>query len=64
MVLNPDVFKRIQAEIDSVVGHDRLPSFEDRPNLPYIEAVIKETVRWQTVIPISSLLPPSRSAPS
>lgn len=64
MVLNPDVFKRIQAEIDSVVGHDRLPSFEDRLNLPYIEAVIKETVRWQTVIPISTPLPPSRSAPS
>jgi cytochrome P450 len=52
MVLYPDVQKRAQAEIDSVIGRDRLPTFEDRASLPYIEAVLRETFRWQPVTPI------------
>ncbi|KIP11879.1 hypothetical protein PHLGIDRAFT_124541 [Phlebiopsis gigantea 11061_1 CR5-6] len=52
MTLYPDVQKRAQAEIDSVVGHDRLPSFDDRPNLPYIEALVKEVLRWNPVGPL------------
>jgi len=28
-----------------VVGHDRLPTFDDRSALPYIEGIIKETLR-------------------
>ncbi|KAG1892828.1 cytochrome P450 [Suillus subluteus] len=51
MTLFPDVQKKAQAEIDSVVGPDRLPSFADQGSLPYIEAVAKETLRWHTVIP-------------
>ncbi|KAF9244245.1 cytochrome P450 [Melanogaster broomeanus] len=34
LVQNPDVQKRAQAEIDDVVGTDRLPNFDDRPSLP------------------------------
>lgn len=45
MVLNPDVQARAQAEIDAVCGHDRLPGFEDRELLPYVEAIIKEVLR-------------------
>ncbi|KAG1849795.1 cytochrome P450 [Suillus tomentosus] len=52
MVSYPDVQKRAQAEIDSVVGRDRLPTFEDRTSLPYVESVLRETLRWQPVIPI------------
>ncbi|KAG2062784.1 cytochrome P450, partial [Suillus decipiens] len=52
MVLYPDVQKRAQAEIDSVVGRDRLPTFEDRASLPYIDAVMRETFRWQPVAPL------------
>ncbi|KAG1846164.1 cytochrome P450 [Suillus tomentosus] len=52
MVLYPDVQKRARAEIDSVVGRDRLPTFEDRASLPYIEAVVRETFRWQPVTPL------------
>ncbi|KAG1855572.1 cytochrome P450 [Suillus subluteus] len=52
MVLYPDVQKRAQAEIDSVIGRDRLPTFEDRASLPYIDAVVRETFRWQPVTPI------------
>ncbi|KAG2090009.1 cytochrome P450 [Suillus discolor] len=52
MVLYPEVQKRAQAEIDSVVGKERLPTFEDRASLPYIEAVLRETWRWQPVTPL------------
>lgn len=45
MVLFPEVQKKAQAELDQVVG-DRLPTIEDRPNLPYIRSCIKETLRW------------------
>ncbi|KAG6902069.1 hypothetical protein C0995_004767 [Termitomyces sp. Mi166 len=36
-----------QKEIDAVVGPDRLPTFKDRPFLPYVEAIVRETVRWR-----------------
>ncbi|KAG1879039.1 cytochrome P450 [Suillus subluteus] len=52
MVLYPDIQKRAQAEIDSVIGRDRLPTFEDRASLPYIDAVMRETFRWQPVAPL------------
>lgn len=51
MTLHPDVFQRARAEIDSVVGTERLPTFEDRPDLPYIDAILKECLRWRTVAP-------------
>ncbi|KAG2138828.1 cytochrome P450 [Suillus cothurnatus] len=51
MTLFPDVQKKAQAEIDAVVGTDRFPSFEDRDSLPYIEALVKEVLRWNAVAP-------------
>ncbi|KAG2152670.1 cytochrome P450 [Suillus bovinus] len=51
MTLFPDVQKKAQAEIDAVVGPDRLPSFADRASLPYIEALAKEVLRWNVVAP-------------
>ncbi|KAG2126528.1 cytochrome P450 [Suillus clintonianus] len=53
MVLYPDVQRRAQAEIDSVVGEDRLPTFEDRASLPYVESVLRETFRWSPVTPLA-----------
>ncbi|KAN0125502.1 cytochrome P450 [Russula decolorans] len=52
LVLFPQVQKRAQAELDAVVGRDRLPTFDDRPHLPYIEAICKELMRWLMVAPI------------
>ncbi|KAF5646140.1 oxidoreductase [Fusarium sp. NRRL 52700] len=52
MLLFPDVQKKAQQEIDSVVGTERLPQFEDRHNLPYVDALIKETLRWIPVLPM------------
>lgn len=45
MTLHPEVQRRAQAEIDAVVGHDRLPSFADREHLPYTEALVQEVFR-------------------
>ena len=50
LVLHPEVQRRAQAEIDSVVGRERLPDFEDP--LPYIEAVCREISRWGVVVPL------------
>ncbi|KAG1884193.1 cytochrome P450 [Suillus subluteus] len=52
MVLYPDVQRRAHAEIESVVGGDQLPTFEDRASLPYVESVLRETLRWHPVGPI------------
>ncbi|RXW19057.1 hypothetical protein EST38_g6787 [Candolleomyces aberdarensis] len=48
----PEIQTKAQAEIDAVVGSDRLPLVMDRENLPYVHAVIKEVGRWYTVSPL------------
>lgn len=53
MVLFPDVQKKAQKQLDQVLGSLRLPEFSDRLSLPYIEAILKETLRWNPVIPLS-----------
>ncbi|KAG5635495.1 hypothetical protein H0H81_011030, partial [Sphagnurus paluster] len=52
MALNPDKQALAQAEIDRVVGAERLPVIADRPDLPYLGALIKETLRWYPVAPL------------
>ncbi|KAJ7224753.1 cytochrome P450 [Mycena rebaudengoi] len=52
MATCPDFQKKAQIEIDNVVGTHRLPEFEDRPFLPYVEAVYREVMRWKPVLPL------------
>jgi len=52
MVLYPDVMRKAQAEIDTVIGRDRMPTFADRHRLPYIRAIVKEVLRWRPVGPL------------
>jgi len=52
MVNYPDIQSRIQSELDSVVGRDTLPRWEDRSRLPYLVATIEETFRRATVAPL------------
>ncbi|GKU05535.1 cytochrome p450 [Fusarium langsethiae] len=40
---------KAQRIMDEVVGRDRLPTFEDRPKLAYIEAILSETLRWRPI---------------
>ncbi|KAI9567539.1 cytochrome P450 [Boletus coccyginus] len=53
MAVNPEAQKKAQAQIDAVVGGKRLPVMEDRPSLPYIDAVLRETLRYAPVAPLS-----------
>ncbi|KAI1137483.1 cytochrome P450 family protein [Hypoxylon sp. FL0543] len=55
MVTHPDVQRRAQQEVDSVVGTGRLPTLEDMQALPYIRGCAKETLRW---MPTTALLIP------
>ncbi|KAI0794212.1 cytochrome P450 98A3 [Fomes fomentarius] len=48
----PEVQRKAQYELDSVVGSDRLPEFSDKPSLPYLSALVKELLRWHVVTPI------------
>lgn len=53
MALNPEVQTRVQDELDKVLGHDYLPTIADKSKLPYVDAVIKEVMRWNPVLPLS-----------
>ena len=53
MALHPEYQKRAQEEIDRVVGEDRLPTINDRSQLSYVNAIIKETMRWHPALPLS-----------
>ncbi|KZT28797.1 cytochrome P450 [Neolentinus lepideus HHB14362 ss-1] len=52
MMLYPEAQKKAQAEIDAVIGNDRLPSLADMDKLPYIDALVKEVFRWHPVAPL------------
>ncbi|KAI0055362.1 cytochrome P450 [Artomyces pyxidatus] len=52
-LVNPEVMKKAQAEIDAVVGRYRLPTFQDEPGLPYVSAIIKEVTRFRPVAPLA-----------
>ncbi|KAJ3552268.1 hypothetical protein NP233_g12920 [Leucocoprinus birnbaumii] len=52
MALYPEVQKSAQDELDMILN-GRLPDFQDRPSLPYIEAMVKELLRWQLVTPLA-----------
>lgn len=52
MSLYPDAQRKAREELDTVIGPTRLPTLADRPNLPYINAIVKETLRWHVVLPM------------
>ena len=54
MVLHPEVQKKAQAEIDAVIGPDRLPLVADRASLPYVDSIFKEALRWHPVVPFGT----------
>lgn len=52
MVRHPHIQHRAQAEIDAVVGTERIPTIEDRHNLPFVESIMKETLRCFPSVPL------------
>ncbi|KAK1808405.1 hypothetical protein LTR12_017238 [Friedmanniomyces endolithicus] len=53
MVAYPEVQKKAQAQIDSVVGGDRSPNWKDYDSLPYVAQCVKEAMRWRPVTPLA-----------
>ncbi|XP_057696757.1 cytochrome P450 2J2-like isoform X1 [Corythoichthys intestinalis] len=52
MMHYPDIQKKVQAEIDNVIGQSRPPALADRPDMNYTEAVIYETQRFGNIVPL------------
>lgn len=44
-----DVQRRAQAEIDAIMGNDRLPTIKDRESLQYVNGLVTELLRWHNV---------------
>ena len=51
----PEIQKRAQAEVDAVCA-DRLPTMADRAQLPFVDAVLCEVLRWVSIAPVSECL--------
>ncbi|KAL0383731.1 UNVERIFIED_CONTAM: 3,9-dihydroxypterocarpan 6A-monooxygenase [Sesamum calycinum] len=49
---HPSALKKLQNEIDTVVGLSRLVDESDVQNLPYLQAVVKETLRLHPSLPL------------
>lgn len=54
MLRNPEVKKRVQSELDSVVGRARMPNCQDLPYLPYTESTIMEVMRMSSIVPLAT----------
>jgi cytochrome P450 len=52
MTLHPEIQRKAQEEIDAVIGRDRLPEMRDRKDLPYVDCIVKEVLRYSIVIMI------------
>ncbi|XP_028645825.1 cytochrome P450 2D10-like isoform X1 [Grammomys surdaster] len=53
MILHPDVQRRVQQEIDEVIGQVRRPEMADQARMPYTNAVIHEVQRFGDIAPLS-----------
>ena len=51
MVKFPEIQAKVQSEIDTQIGRDRLPTMKDKLLLPYTEAVLMEVQRMATILP-------------
>jgi len=52
MTLHPGIQLRAQKEIDTIVSSGKLPDFDDREDLPFVNALFQETLRWNPVAPL------------
>ncbi|XP_024538214.1 flavonoid 3'-monooxygenase-like [Selaginella moellendorffii] len=52
LINHPRVMSKAQEEIDSVVGRARALQESDLPSLPYVEAIVKESLRLHPAAPL------------
>ncbi|GLJ35103.1 hypothetical protein SUGI_0706490 [Cryptomeria japonica] len=55
VIKNPDVAKKMQEEIELVVGRERIVNEDDVASMDYVQCVVKETLRLYPTLPL--LLP-------
>ncbi|XP_060244954.1 cytochrome P450 2D26-like [Meriones unguiculatus] len=53
MILHPDVQRRVQKEIDEVIGQARHPEMADQAHMPYTNAVVHEVQRFADIVPLN-----------
>ena len=53
LVNYPEVQRKLQIEVDSVIGRSRLPHLNDKDSMPYIQAVLLEAHRYLSLVPLS-----------
>ncbi|THU46385.1 hypothetical protein C4D60_Mb09t04380 [Musa balbisiana] len=51
LVNNPEIQRKLGAELDAVLGGDQITE-QDLQRLPYLQAVVKETLRYRMAIPL------------
>ena len=55
MLKYPEVQAKAWAELNDVIGKGCLPTFADRDSLPYLSAIVKETLRWEVNAPLAEV---------
>ncbi|KAH8314788.1 hypothetical protein KR074_010792 [Drosophila pseudoananassae] len=60
MLRNPKEMRRVQDELDQVVGRHRLPTIEDLQYLPITESTILESMRRSSIVPLATTHSPTR----
>jgi hypothetical protein len=53
-ILHSEIMEKAREELDCVVGPERLPTINDKDKLPYVQAIVNETLRWLPAL-VSSL---------
>ena len=54
MLHYPEIMKKVQSELDTVVGENRLPSVQDMSQLTYTKATMYEIMRRSSVVPMGT----------
>lgn len=50
MLLNPDAQRRAHEELDRTIGRERVPTFDDLPNLSFLRATVRSYIH-ETGVP-------------
>ncbi|KAK7037756.1 cytochrome p450 [Paramarasmius palmivorus] len=55
MAKHPQCQERAWREIDAVTGGERLPNWDDRKSMPYVEAIYRDCMRWHPALPTGAV---------